>query len=100
VTLYISYLVLPYPTRFPLRLDRFILIHTKIRWVSGLHETSPFGGPTWIAVISSYNLLHLILASPFESLKTSFVRCRKWMSEVDVIASEAPSATQVLNLIL
>jgi hypothetical protein len=28
----------PYTTRFPLHLGGFVLIHTNIRWMSGLHE--------------------------------------------------------------
>ena len=31
----------PCPTRFPLQLDRFNLIQTRIKWVSGLHEDFP-----------------------------------------------------------
>ena len=31
----------PYPTRFPLYLNKFVLIHTRIRWASGLHGNSP-----------------------------------------------------------
>ena len=30
-----------HPTRFPLHLDEFVLIHTRIWWVSGLHGNSP-----------------------------------------------------------
>ena len=31
----------PYPIRFPLHLDRFVLTHTKIWWANGLHGSSP-----------------------------------------------------------
>ena len=30
----------PYPTRLPLHLNKFVLIHTKIWWVSNIHGNS------------------------------------------------------------
>ena len=39
----------PYPTRFPLHLDGFVIIHTKIWWVSSLHRNTPLA--LWGGVI-------------------------------------------------